>query len=87
MLSSGHLEPLRSVPYFWTTIFGKNIRYAGTIAGIFRFAESSLDLVQFFSRSFFLLILITFVGYCESFDDVMITGDLENGRWVAFYLK
>ncbi|OQV13035.1 Apoptosis-inducing factor 3 [Hypsibius exemplaris] len=54
MMSSGHLEPLRSVPYFWTTIFGKNIRYA---------------------------------GYCDSFDDVMITGDLENGRWVAFYLK
>lgn len=31
MMSSGHLEPLRSVPYFWTTIFGKSIRYAGTL--------------------------------------------------------
>ncbi|XP_055336211.1 apoptosis-inducing factor 3-like isoform X2 [Paramacrobiotus metropolitanus] len=54
MMSSGHLEPLRSVPYFWTTIFGKSIRYA---------------------------------GYCDNFDDVMISGDIENGRWVAFYLK
>ncbi|GAU87200.1 hypothetical protein RvY_00084 [Ramazzottius varieornatus] len=54
MMSSGHLEPLRSVPYFWTTIFGKSIRYA---------------------------------GYCDNFDDVMISGDIQNGRWVAFYLN
>lgn len=32
-------------------------------------------------------LLFNTTGYCDNFDDVMISGDIENGRWVAFYLK
>uniref|UniRef100_G1PR83 Apoptosis inducing factor mitochondria associated 3 n=1 Tax=Myotis lucifugus TaxID=59463 RepID=G1PR83_MYOLU len=43
-----------TVPYLWTAMFGKSLRYA---------------------------------GYGEGFDDVIIQGDLEELKFVAFYTK
>ncbi|XP_007953622.1 apoptosis-inducing factor 3 [Orycteropus afer afer] len=45
---------IRPVPYLWTAMFGKSLRYA---------------------------------GYGEGFDDVIIQGDLEELKFVAFYTK
>lgn len=49
----GKQDPLKSVPFFWTMLFGKSIRYAGH----------------------------------GQFDDVIYSGDVENLKFVAFYLK
>uniref|UniRef100_A0A8C0Z3D2 Apoptosis-inducing factor 3 n=1 Tax=Canis lupus familiaris TaxID=9615 RepID=A0A8C0Z3D2_CANLF len=45
---------ISTVPYLWTAMFGKSLRYA---------------------------------GYGEGFDDVIIQGDLEDLKFVAFYTK
>ncbi|XP_035122766.1 apoptosis-inducing factor 3 isoform X5 [Callithrix jacchus] len=45
---------ISTVPYLWTAMFGKSLRYT---------------------------------GYGESFDDVIIQGDLEELKFVAFYTK
>uniref|UniRef100_A0A4W4F0C3 Rieske domain-containing protein n=1 Tax=Electrophorus electricus TaxID=8005 RepID=A0A4W4F0C3_ELEEL len=48
----GKASEIRTVPYFWSAMFGKSIRYA---------------------------------GYGEGFDDVIIQGDLDELKFVAFY--
>ncbi|XP_043966933.1 apoptosis-inducing factor 3 [Gambusia affinis] len=50
----GRLSEFKTVPYFWSAMFGKTIRYA---------------------------------GYGDGFDDVIIQGDLEELRFVAFYTR
>ncbi|XP_036454353.1 apoptosis-inducing factor 3 isoform X2 [Colossoma macropomum] len=50
----GKTSEVRTVPYFWTAMFGKSIRYA---------------------------------GYGDGFDDVVIQGDLDELKFVAFYTK
>ncbi|KAK1792001.1 hypothetical protein P4O66_001785 [Electrophorus voltai] len=50
----GKASEIRTVPYFWSAMFGKSIRYA---------------------------------GYGEGFDDVIIQGDLDELKFVAFYTK
>ncbi|XP_076845972.1 apoptosis-inducing factor 3 isoform X1 [Brachyhypopomus gauderio] len=50
----GKDSEIRTVPYFWSAMFGKSIRYA---------------------------------GYGEGFDDVIIQGDLDELKFVAFYTK
>ncbi|KAJ8286042.1 hypothetical protein GJAV_G00033900 [Gymnothorax javanicus] len=50
----GMTTEIKTVPYFWTAMFGKTIRYA---------------------------------GYGEGFDDVIIQGDLDELKFVAFYTK
>ncbi|XP_026547893.1 apoptosis-inducing factor 3-like [Notechis scutatus] len=45
---------INTVPYLWTAMFGKSIRYA---------------------------------GHGEGFDDVIIRGDLDELKFVAFYTK
>ncbi|XP_007906683.1 apoptosis-inducing factor 3 isoform X1 [Callorhinchus milii] len=45
---------IKTVPYFWTAMFGKSVRYA---------------------------------GHGEGFDDVIIQGDLDERKFVAFYTK
>ncbi|XP_056602552.1 apoptosis-inducing factor 3 isoform X1 [Triplophysa dalaica] len=50
----GKATDIKAVPYFWTAMFGKSIRYA---------------------------------GYGDGFDDVVIQGDLEELKFVAFYTK
>ncbi|KAF8819766.1 pyridine nucleotide-disulfide oxidoreductase domain-containing protein [Cardiosporidium cionae] len=51
---NGQSIPYNSIPFFWTMLFGKSLRYA---------------------------------GYCHNFDDVICEGDLENYRFVAYYVK
>ncbi|KAJ8263684.1 hypothetical protein COCON_G00161410 [Conger conger] len=50
----GTSTEMKTVPYFWTAMFGKSIRYA---------------------------------GHGEGFDDVIIQGDLDELKFVAFYTK
>ncbi|XP_018595999.1 apoptosis-inducing factor 3 [Scleropages formosus] len=50
----GRVTEIKTVPYFWTAMFGKSIRYA---------------------------------GHGEGFDDVIIQGDLDELKFVAFYTK
>uniref|UniRef100_A0A673I203 Apoptosis-inducing factor 3-like n=1 Tax=Sinocyclocheilus rhinocerous TaxID=307959 RepID=A0A673I203_9TELE len=50
----GKASDIKTVPYFWTAMFGKSIRYA---------------------------------GYGDGFDDVVIQGDLDELKFVAFYTK
>uniref|UniRef100_G3P456 AIF family member 3 n=1 Tax=Gasterosteus aculeatus aculeatus TaxID=481459 RepID=G3P456_GASAC len=50
----GRPADLKTVPYFWSAMFGKTIRYA---------------------------------GYGDGFDDVIIQGDLDELRFVAFYTR
>uniref|UniRef100_A0A3Q3F927 AIF family member 3 n=1 Tax=Labrus bergylta TaxID=56723 RepID=A0A3Q3F927_9LABR len=50
----GRAAEIKTVPYFWSAMFGKTIRYA---------------------------------GYGEGFDDVIIQGDLDELRFVAFYTR
>ncbi|KAJ3603688.1 hypothetical protein NHX12_028432 [Muraenolepis orangiensis] len=50
----GKPAEVKTVPYFWSAMFGKSIRYA---------------------------------GYGEGFDNVIIQGDLEELRFVAFYTR
>ncbi|KAL0266961.1 UNVERIFIED_CONTAM: hypothetical protein PYX00_009360 [Menopon gallinae] len=50
----GQKKPLNAVPFFWTVLFGKSIRYA---------------------------------GHSYNFDDVIIDGDLEELKFVAFYCE
>uniref|UniRef100_A0A3P8WPM6 AIF family member 3 n=1 Tax=Cynoglossus semilaevis TaxID=244447 RepID=A0A3P8WPM6_CYNSE len=50
----GQATEMKTVPYFWSAMFGKTIRYA---------------------------------GYGDGFDDVIIQGDLDELRFVAFYTK
>ncbi|KAL3270802.1 hypothetical protein HHI36_021324 [Cryptolaemus montrouzieri] len=49
----GKKEELRAVPYFWTSLFGKNVRYAGN----------------------------------GSFEDVIYEGNVEELKFVAFYIN
>uniref|UniRef100_A0A3B5AWW8 Apoptosis inducing factor mitochondria associated 3 n=1 Tax=Stegastes partitus TaxID=144197 RepID=A0A3B5AWW8_9TELE len=50
----GRAAEIKTVPYFWSAMFGKTIRYA---------------------------------GYGDGFDDVIIQGDLDELRFVAFYTR
>ncbi|KAM3610793.1 uncharacterized protein V6R79_009051 [Siganus canaliculatus] len=50
----GRATDIKTVPYFWSAMFGKTIRYA---------------------------------GYGDGFDDVIIQGDLDELRFVAFYTR
>uniref|UniRef100_A0A671YAX1 AIF family member 3 n=1 Tax=Sparus aurata TaxID=8175 RepID=A0A671YAX1_SPAAU len=50
----GRATEIKTVPYFWSAMFGKTIRYA---------------------------------GYGDGFDDVIIQGDLDELRFVAFYTR
>uniref|UniRef100_A0A673NN14 Apoptosis-inducing factor 3-like n=1 Tax=Sinocyclocheilus rhinocerous TaxID=307959 RepID=A0A673NN14_9TELE len=50
----GKASEIKTVPYFWTAMFGKSIRYA---------------------------------GYGDGFDDVVIQGDLDELKFVAYYTK
>uniref|UniRef100_A0A3Q4GMF6 AIF family member 3 n=1 Tax=Neolamprologus brichardi TaxID=32507 RepID=A0A3Q4GMF6_NEOBR len=50
----GRATEVKTVPYFWSAMFGKTIRYA---------------------------------GYGDGFDDVIIQGDLDELRFVAFYTR
>ncbi|XP_070402202.1 apoptosis-inducing factor 3 isoform X4 [Nothobranchius furzeri] len=50
----GRSTEITTVPYFWSAMFGKTIRYA---------------------------------GYGDGFDDVIIQGDLDELRFVAFYTR
>ncbi|XP_052800272.1 apoptosis-inducing factor 3-like isoform X2 [Mya arenaria] len=50
----GKPSPIRSVPYFWTVMYGKSVRYT---------------------------------GYGPGYDDIVVHGDLEDNKFVAFYTK
>ncbi|KAK7794502.1 hypothetical protein R5R35_004720 [Gryllus longicercus] len=50
----GKKEPLKTVPFFWTMLFNKGIRYA---------------------------------GYAPDFDDVVLHGNLEELKFIAYYCK
>lgn len=50
----GKKQPIRSVPYFWTVMYGKSVRYT---------------------------------GYGPGYDDVIVHGDLDDQKFVAFYTK
>uniref|UniRef100_A0A672RGF7 AIF family member 3 n=1 Tax=Sinocyclocheilus grahami TaxID=75366 RepID=A0A672RGF7_SINGR len=64
----GKASDIKTVPYFWTAMFGKSIRYAGNY-----------------------ILLLCFKcccqGYGDGFDDVVIQGDLDELKFVAFYTK
>ncbi|KAK7934082.1 hypothetical protein WMY93_004978 [Mugilogobius chulae] len=50
----GKPSEIKTVPYFWSAMYGKTIRYA---------------------------------GFGDGFDDVIIQGDLDELRFVAFYTR
>lgn len=50
----GKKVEMESIPFFWTQIFGKSVRYA---------------------------------GYNEGYDDVIIVGDLDELKFIAYYIK
>uniref|UniRef100_A0A9J7Y5D8 AIF family member 3 n=1 Tax=Cyprinus carpio carpio TaxID=630221 RepID=A0A9J7Y5D8_CYPCA len=61
----GKASDTKTVPYFWTAMFGKSIRYAGNV----------------------LCFKCSCQGYGDGFDDVVIQGDLDELKFVAFYTK
>ncbi|KAL4223457.1 hypothetical protein ACF0H5_016928 [Mactra antiquata] len=50
----GKNEPIKSVPYFWTVMYGKSVRYT---------------------------------GYGPGYDDIVVHGNLDEQKFVAFYTK
>jgi len=50
----GKKQPIRSVPYFWTVMYGKSVRYT---------------------------------GYGPGYDDVVVHGNLDEYKFVAYYTK
>lgn len=84
---------ISTVPYLWTSMFGKSLRYAGKMgtpqkggatglgqgAGLGG-ATGQWDPVKPPP-------LGPPTGYGEGFDDVIIQGDLEELKFVAFYTK
>ncbi|KAM9463815.1 apoptosis-inducing factor 3 isoform 1-T1 [Salvelinus alpinus] len=64
----GRPTEIKTVPYFWSAMFGKSLRYAGE--------QSLIPQVISFNT-----------GYGEGFDDVVIQGDVDELKFVAFYTR
>ena len=76
-----------SVPFFWTVLLGKSIRYAGDTSwgtlppNLFEFKlmNSSHELFFFF--------LFNILGYGEGYTEIIFKGKVEEGKFLAFYIK
>lgn len=75
---AGSQAELRSIPFFWTMVFGVSVRYAGKhfIRLIFK---NKSNLVLCSSK------LLEFSGYGAGFEDIVITGDVSTMSFIAHY--
>ncbi|XP_041756367.2 apoptosis-inducing factor 3-like isoform X2 [Coregonus clupeaformis] len=62
----GRPTEIKTVPYFWSAMFGKSLRYADLLKKV---------------------LLFYYQGYGEGFDDVIIQGDVDELKFVAFYTR
>lgn len=77
-----------SVPFFWTVLLGKSIRYTGRT-----FIEKKnyirIVLINFkvkFLPPFFIIIIIM-KGYGEGYTEIIYKGNVEERKFLAFYIK
>jgi hypothetical protein len=68
---AGKSVDIHSVPFFWTAIAGKNLRFAGVLTETF---------------NVFLAYSVS-TGYNTGHDDVIIEGDIDSYKFMAFYTK
>jgi len=69
----GKKTHIKSVPFFWTALFGTSIRFAG----MFFFLIYEAKYYLFYN----------FKGFNRGYTDVIINGDLENFKAVVYYCK
>lgn len=75
---------LESVPFFWTVLLGKSIRYTGRaftdyVSALHQDITASLHVI-FSCR---LLVL----GYGEGYTEIIFKGKVEERKFLAFYIK
>lgn len=80
---------LYSVPFFWTTLFGKSYRYAGKHS--IYFLELKIPIIKNLCMCIYIIYfnklrIFIFLGYGKS-DKVIIYGSLENLQYFAYYVK
>lgn len=87
----GQATEMKTVPYFWSAMFGKTIRYAGNVKMLVLSERLLVELDQLHHEPLIKLkydrLSLIGTGYGDGFDDVIIQGDLDELRFVAFYTK
>jgi len=71
---------IESVPFFWTALLGKSIRYTGRVFNV----TLMLCLLVPNLTSHFLLL---FSGYGEGYTEIIFKGKVEERKFLAFYIK
>lgn len=72
---------LHTVPFYWTVLLGRTIRYAG-----------ALNMSQF-HKTVFVCIHVDYIhavwcaGYGEGYTEMVLKGKFENMKFLALYLK
>lgn len=106
----GRAADIKTVPFFWSAMFGKTLRYAGrgqrtglmvqqtrengkrvhrlpSASRRHLAAKTGKNPTHHSALECYLLTLSVCQGYGDGFDDVIIQGDLDELRFVAFYTR
>lgn len=80
----GKPTKIESVPFFWTVLLGKSIRYTGRVlAEKMSVLHWNVTVTFKVISSFHSLIL----GYGEGFTEIIYKGKVEERKFLAFYIK
>lgn len=74
---------INTVPYFWTVLLGKSIRFTGDhskihFSSLWQYVSTRTDYYTF---------LLILQGYGEGYTDIVFKGSLEERTFLAFYIK
>lgn len=73
-----------SVPFFWTVLLGKSIRYTGRTF-IEKKNHIRIVLINFKVKFFPPFFIIK--GYGEGYTEIIYKGNVEERKFLAFYIK
>lgn len=81
----GREVELNSVPFYWTVLLGRTIRYTGT--AFYLHARRALRIVKYEYLFVIMSLSSLCTGYGEGYTELVLKGKFENMKFLALYLK
>lgn len=75
----------QSVPFFWTVLLGKSIRYTGKMFNEDKKNHYIRVVLTHFKSNIFINLIIK--GYGEGYTEIIYKGSIQERKFLAFYIK
>lgn len=75
----------QSVPFFWTVLLGKSIRYTGKMFNEDKKPHYIRVVLTHFKSNIFIDLIIK--GYGEGYTEIIYKGSIQERKFLAFYIK